>query len=251
MIILLTDFGASHYAGILKGVIARHAPGCPVIDLTHEVAPQNVREGAWLLFVSYRFFPPGAVFCAVVDPGVGGDRQALIIRTEQYLFVGPDNGLLLPAAEDDRLCGVWALPRPAGASRTFEARDVFAPAAARLAAGEEPAVLGRPAEPRIVLSFHRSGREGEVVHVDRFGNVVTNIPPVPGAEAYTVASGGRALVLPYRPTYSAGTPREPMVTTGSCGTLEIAVPGGSAARALARRLDLSPGARISLTEARP
>lgn len=251
MIVLLTDFGFGHYVGILKGVIARLAPGCQVIDLAHDVTPQDVREGAWLLYASYRHFAPGAVFCAVVDPGVGGDRQALLLRTKRYLFVGPDNGLLLPAAEDDGLTGVWALPRPLGACRTFEGRDVFAPAAARLAGGMDPAALGRPTEPRSILRFHRSGREGEIVYVDRFGNVVTNIPPVPGAAAYRLLSGGRTLDLPFHPSYAAGRRGELMVTIGSAGTLEIAVPGGSAREDLRHRFRLSPGIRVTLNPIEP
>ncbi|MDI6709411.1 MAG: SAM-dependent chlorinase/fluorinase [Thermoanaerobacterales bacterium] len=251
MIVLLTDFGFSHYVGILKGVIARLAPGCPVIDLAHDIAPQDVRDGAWLLFASYRHFPPGAVFCAVVDPGVGGDRQALVIRTRRYLFVGPDNGLLLPAAEDDGLTSAWALPRSLEACRTFEGRDVFAPAAARLAAGADPASLGRPSEPGTVLRFHRCGREGEVVHIDRFGNVVTNIPPVPGAGAYRLSSGGGTLDLPYHPSYSGGRYGEPMLTTGSADTLEIAVPAGSAWERLRPFFALSVGTRVKLESLGP
>lgn len=246
MIVLLTDFGPSHYVGVMKGVIAGIVPHHPVIDLTHNVGPQNVREGAWLLYASYSYFPAATVFCAVVDPDVGGERQALIIRSHCYTFVGPDNGLLLPAAEDDGLVATWAIPRPAKATRTFEGRDVFAPAAARLAGGDDPQALGLPFHPTVQLTFHRTGREGEIVHIDGFGNLITNLPPVPGVGEYRLSSGLHVMRLPYHPTYCMGEPGRVMVTTSSANSLEIAVPGGSALAFLRPFIALHPGVRIRL-----
>lgn len=236
MIVFLSDFGLSEYVGVVKGVIARHGPGVPVIDLFHGVAPQAVREGAWVLLANHRYFPPGAVFLAVVDPGVGTSRQPVAVRTRHHFFVGPDNGLLYPAAMDDGVEAVVRLPVPHNASRTFHGRDVFAPAAARLAAGVPIEELGEPCDLQVPLSFHLSGREGEIVRVDPFGNIVTNLPHV-GAERYHARLGGFAGWLPFRATYAEADGFDRLVVVqNSTGTLEIAAPNGSAQDLLRVRL---------------
>ncbi|BAS26038.1 SAM hydrolase/SAM-dependent halogenase family protein [Limnochorda pilosa] len=247
LVVLLSDFGSSEYAGVMKGILARHPAGLRWCDLTHAVSPQGVREGAWILYTSYRYFPEGAVFLAVVDPGVGTSRQAVAVRTRGYMFVGPDNGLLWAAVQDDGgPLEAVALPVPPEASSTFHGRDVFAPAAARLAAGEPLAALGPPTTLRETLRFHRQGREGEVVRVDAFGNVVTNLPPVPGSDAYELELDGqprsRRAAVRAVATYADGVTGEWVAVTGSAGTLEVAVVGGSASR----RLKVQPGRKIRL-----
>ncbi|MHA2377567.1 MAG: SAM hydrolase/SAM-dependent halogenase family protein [Candidatus Thorarchaeota archaeon] len=101
MIVLMTDFGESEYVGIIKGVIYSIAPEAQVVDLTHTISPQSTREGAWILLNSYHFFPKGSIFVCVVDPGVGTDRDAVVVKTENYTFVGPDNGLMFPASKQN------------------------------------------------------------------------------------------------------------------------------------------------------
>lgn len=253
LVVLLSDFGPSEYAGVMRGVLARYPSGLRWCDLTHDITPQAVREGAWVLLTSYAYFPEGTVFLAVVDPGVGTSRQAVAVRTRRYAFVGPDNGLLWPAVEDDGgPLEVVALPVPKEASCTFHGRDLFAPAAARLAGGEPMEALGRPTSLQSKLTFHLHGREGEVVRVDRFGNVVTNLPPVAGAPAYRLAlevegrweaaetDGLRSVA-----TYGEALPSELVAVTGSSGTLELAVAGGRArerlpAAEVGRRIRLEP-----------
>ncbi|RDV81289.1 SAM hydrolase/SAM-dependent halogenase family protein [Ammonifex thiophilus] len=239
----LSDFGFSVYVGVVKGVILSLCPGARIVDLTHMVTPFAVREGAWYLLSSYSYFPEGTIFLAVVDPGVGGPRQPLAIRTQRYYFVGPDNGLLFPAAEEDGIEEVFALHRHLGASRTFEARDVFAPAVARLARGELLTSLGRPTTIETRLRFHRRGREGEVVVIDSFGNIITNLHPLPGANCYRLRSAtGVEITLPYYSTYPEAPKEELFLTTGSAGTLEIALREGRAADLL----PLSPGTIVEL-----
>ncbi|ACX51762.1 protein of unknown function DUF62 [Ammonifex degensii KC4] len=248
LVAFLSDFGFSVYVGVVKGVILSLCPSTRIVDLTHAVTPFAVREGAWYLLTSYSYFPEGTIFLAVVDPGVGGPRQPLAIRTQRYYFVGPDNGLLFPAAEEDGIEEVVALWRHRGASRTFEARDVFAPAVARLAKGEPLASLGHPTTIEVRLRFHRQGREGEVVVIDSFGNVITNLPPLPGAGYYQLRSAtGIEMTLPFYPTY-AEAPREKLfLTTGSAGTLEIALREGRAADLL----PLPPGTIVELVATNP
>src|SRR5690606_665442 len=149
-----------------------------IIDLFHEVTPYAVREAAWILLAHRRSFPEGTVFLAVVDPGVGTRRQAVAVGTRAgYYYVGPDNGLLYPAASADGEPRAVALQVPGDASPTFHGRDVFAPAAARLAGGCPLEELGPPVPLEHRLLFHLRGREGEIVRIDRFGNVITNLPP--------------------------------------------------------------------------
>lgn len=233
----------------MKGVLHSTFPDVSVVDLTHHVSPYDIRQGAWILLTSYRYFPPGTVFLAVVDPGVGTDRQAVAVETARYRFVGPDNGLLYPAVQADGVRQVVRLLVPEDSSRTFHGRDVFAPAAARLAAGARLPELGVPAVLRASLSFHRHGRQGEIVAVDSFGNLVTNLPPLDagacrvrlfGQEAETAFEG----VLPCLATYAAGHGHDLILITGSAGTLEIASPGGRAADRLptrsGQRIEISP-----------
>ena len=250
LVALLTDFGSSEYAGVLKGVIASIWKDARVVDLCHAVAPQDVREGAWILWTSYRYFPPGTLFLAVVDPGVGTARAAVAVESRRYRWVGPDNGLLYPAVEDDGEPRIVNLPVPPEASSTFHGRDVFAPAAARWAAGAPLESLGQwRREPLVPLRFYRRRRCGEIVRVDPFGNLITPLPPPAGAPeppgqaqvAVLRKSGGRwrrvgaSVRAGWVRTYGDAPQGALVVLVGSAGTLEVARVGGSAAEALGAR----------------
>ncbi|MGB9919447.1 MAG: SAM hydrolase/SAM-dependent halogenase family protein [Moorellales bacterium] len=239
---LLTDFGNDSYVGIVKGVILSLCPQTTIVDLAHHVEPQAVRQAAWLLLTAYSFFPPGSVFLVVVDPGVGTERQALAVQAGDYCFVGPDNGVLYPAAisAGETLQAV-ALPVPEGASSTFHGRDVFAPAAAKLASGRPLTELGSRTEMQARLQFYLSGREGEVVTLDRFGNVITNLPPVPGRRRYrvTLCREGRQYwqgEVPCYRAYAHASEASPFLIVGSAGTLELSIRNGSAAESLGVRM---------------
>jgi S-adenosylmethionine hydrolase len=133
MIVLLTDFGQSEYVGVMKGVICSIAHDANVVDLCHEISPQNIIEASWILKNNYKYFPQGATFCCVVDPGVGTKRKALAIKTDKYYFVGPDNGLLWETLKGQRIVDIRQLVIPKDAGRTFHGRDVFAKAGERIA----------------------------------------------------------------------------------------------------------------------
>ncbi|MEW6046011.1 MAG: SAM-dependent chlorinase/fluorinase [Bacillota bacterium] len=248
LIALLTDFGASEYAGVVKGVMAAIWPPARFVDLSHDVGPHSVREGAWILLESYRFFPPGTLFFAVVDPGVGTQRPAVAVESRRYRWVGPDNGLLFPAVEDDGPARIVNLPVSERASSTFHGRDVFAPAAARWASGARLEDLGSVRrEPLVPLRFYRRGWCGEVVRVDRFGNLITALtspeggPELPGRAGVTLLkrtekgswkrAAGPVPAVRVR-TYGQAPPGALVVLTGSAGTLEVARVGGSAAAML-------------------
>jgi len=242
-VVLLTDFGDSEYVGVMKGVIAREAPGSCVIDLCHDVGPQGVREGAWILLQCFRWFPKGSVFLAVVDPGVGTERRALAVETEWGFFVGPDNGLLYPAAVAAGIRRAVSLAVPPGASPTFHGRDVFAPAAAKLARGvmleELGSTIEEPAARLVPLSFWQSGREGEITRIDRFGNCITNLPKIPGKEVYDAAieTGELPPKLRFYRTYEEAPAETLFLVESSYGTLEIALKGGSAAARIGARVN--------------
>ncbi|RMG86329.1 MAG: hypothetical protein D6712_07790, partial [Chloroflexi bacterium] len=185
-IVLLTDFGVTDiYVGVMKGVMRAICPSATFIDLTHAVQPQNVREGAYHLFNSYRYFPEGTVFLVVVDPGVGSARRPIIVRANGYTFIAPDNGILAYTLQD--LGGeyeAYELANPEyhmpDMSVTFHGRDIFAPGAAHAAAGVPLAQFGPRLEqikslptPQMVIQEHKIS--GEVMHIDHFGNVATSI----------------------------------------------------------------------------
>ena len=227
MIVLLTDFGvADVYVGVMKGVIATLAPGLPVVDLSHGVPPQDVLAGALWLDASWRHFPAGTTFVVIVDPGVGTSRRALAVRSAGHWFVGPDNGLfsLVPEGTAYVLPGAWALPSP---SNTFHGRDIFAPAAARLATGGNP---DSEVPWNSLVSLHipaPDGPRGEVLWVDGYGNLVTNLID-PATDGVKVGTRSARRVT----TYGAGSPGELVVLTGSTGRLEVSVVGGNAAQDL-------------------
>ena len=243
LVTLLTDFGtADGYVAEMKGVLLTQAPDATIVDVTHEVPAHDVESARLAVARYWRRFPRGAVHLVVVDPGVGGSRAALAVESDGRFLLGPDNGVLSPAL---LLSGTRAvrLAVPPRAAATFHGRDVFAPAAARLALGGALDDLGEPADDPIVRRTPEARRlpdggvEGMVIAIDRFGNAITNLLTL-GAGAIEV--DGRA--LPLRRVYEDVEPGAPLALVGSNGLVEIAVREGSAAE----RLGLRRGARVVL-----
>ncbi len=243
VITLTTDFGlADGFVGVMKGVLASRAPGANVIDLTHDVPPQNVIAGALVLRSAVPYFPAGSIHVAVVDPGVGSARRALCVETARGLFVGPDNGLLTLAADVVGIRRVIHVTNErhflAPRSATFHGRDVFAPVAAALATGADPGALGPAIEDPVRLAVPAvertsAGLLGQVLYVDHFGNLITNLGVECLADPARAALSIRgARIESVAPTYSAVEPGRLVAVIGSWGLLEIAVRDGSAARVL-------------------
>jgi hypothetical protein len=243
-ITLLTDFGtADGYVGQIKGTLFTRAPEVPVVDVTHDIPPQDVTHARFVVEQYWHRFPPGTVHLVVVDPGVGSDRLSLAVQAENRFLLGPDNGVLSSAL---RVAGAHAVavPTPHGASPTFHARDVFAPAAVALAHGTPLDQMGLAVEHPVLLDWpvprvdERGRLEGEVIVIDRFGNAITNLPGPP-AGAHVVFG---TCDLPVLRTFADVLPDQPLAFTGSSGLVEIAVRGGSAAR----RFALARGAKVVL-----
>ncbi len=237
---LLTDFGtADGYVAAMKGVIAAICPDAVVDDAAHDLPPGDVEAGAWALWRYWRLYPPGTVHVVVIDPGVGSARKALAVRADDRWLVAPDNGVLTRVLDE---AAAWTavaiterryLREPV--SRTFHGRDVFAPAAAHLATGVPLDAFGPAIAEPVRLALPRftitpDGVTGAVVHVDRFGNLVTNIPET-WVSAGRVVVGGRDLGGVFR-TYADVAPGELLALVGSAGLLEISVRDGNAAALL-------------------
>jgi S-adenosylmethionine hydrolase len=214
-----------------------------MIDISHGVAPGQVRTAAYLLGRAWHRFPEGTVHLVVVDPGVGTDRRALALAAHGHWFVAPDNGVLTPILGPDIV--PWILPVPAAAAPTFHGRDLFAPAAAALANGTPLTALGTPLTGQPVTlrvtAPHYEGKAiiGEVIHVDRFGNLITSLTPelVP---PYAVLAVEGLDVGPLRQTFGDVPRGELLAYRGSGGEIEIAVRDGSAAT----RLGIGLGGRV-------
>ena len=254
-ITLLTDFGdTDSYPTELKGVIYSINPEVEIVEASQKVKAGNIRQGAYLLGRYFKYYPEGTIHLAAVDPGVGSRRFPILLKTEKHFFVGPDNGLFSYALERQRPQLVVKLANEKyqllSASRTFEGRDVFAPAAAYLSLGVDPREFGpqleeiesfKIAEPEI----NGEQIEGEIVHLDHFGNVVTNISLDLLTELgrfVTMKVKGRA-INKLVTSYEEGKDCEFFVITGSGGTLEISSFGKDAAG----KLNVSPGDKIYLT----
>jgi S-adenosyl-L-methionine hydrolase (adenosine-forming) len=245
VIALLTDFGThDHYAGTMKGVALGICPDVTLVDITHEVAAHDVLGGALELAASYRYFPAGTIFLVVVDPGVGSARRGIAADTGDYRFVAPDNGVLTAVLDEHPARRIVELTerkyaRPT-VSHTFEGRDRFAPAAAWLAKGIDVAALGRSAGPIQRLDIPHpelsDGRiDGQVLRVDRFGNLITNID----RRTFEKLAGGTLdirigahQVSRVVSTYADAAPDEICALFGSTDHLEVAANGARAADAL-------------------
>ncbi|UCE10223.1 MAG: SAM-dependent chlorinase/fluorinase [Candidatus Thorarchaeota archaeon] len=242
LIVLLTDFGESEYVGMMKGVIYSVDPDAKVEDLTHSIPPQSVREGAWVLLQSYKYYPRGTVFVCVVDPGVGTERDAVIVDTKNYKFIGPDNGLLHPAAEQDGIQQVFSISIESSVSRTFHGRDVFAKAAAHISIGRTSESIGKEKQKLDDrIEFYLKERVGEIVRIDRFGNIITNLPPLEKPEMLFSTTTVQEKIRVCG-TFAEGPDIGLFVVTGSSGTLEIVSKNTSAAA----ELYLKIGDRVSL-----
>ncbi|MFQ5514536.1 MAG: S-adenosyl-l-methionine hydroxide adenosyltransferase family protein [Myxococcota bacterium] len=240
---LLTDFGvADGYVAAMKGVILSRCADVQLIDITHEIPPGDIRAAAYVLLQAVGTYPSGTVHLVVVDPGVGSERRALACRGGDQLFVGPDNGVLAAALEDCTARQAVVLTRPElwreSPSAVFHGRDVFAPVAARLAAGGRLEELGDAVDPATLIPRpwsdpERCGEEwiGEVIHVDRFGNLITNLP-LDEEHAWAGELRVGALVLPLRRCYSDAPEGDLLGLRGSSGLLEIACNRGRAVERL-------------------
>jgi S-adenosyl-L-methionine hydrolase (adenosine-forming) len=234
LITLLTDFGtADSYVAEVKGVLLSQVHGAALVDVSHQVSPGDVRAAQYILSRVWHRFPQGSVHLAVVDPGVGTDRRALAASLAGHFFVAPDNGLLSFLPADAHFA---ALPIPAGAAPTFHARDVFAPAAGQLALGASLSHVGHPiTDPyRAPLPAPRTDGGvvvGEVIYVDRFGTLVTNIAGDAVEPGVRIKVAGTEIGTLSRTFGDVG--RGTLVAVvGSDGSVEVAVRDGSAARLL-------------------
>lgn len=240
MLTLLTDFGYGRYVGQMKGVIHKICGDVPIVDIAHDVQPGNVKEGAFLLWSSVAYFPE-AVHVGVVDPGVGTDRAEILVTTEHGTLVGPDNGLLIPAARRLGLLEVVEVTNTElflpDVSSTFHGRDKFAPVGAHVANGATPDEVGQVADGFIEEALQAPTVDdeipGQVLHVDRFGNCVTSVwhedlDSHHDADAEVpLEIAGKSETLP-RVTDFADE-GEPGLLVGSTGFVEVVVAGGSAA----------------------
>lgn len=239
LVCLLTDFGCKdHYVAVMKARILRQCPGAALVDLTHQVSPQSISEGSYYLLQSVRHFPQGTVFLAVVDPGVGSGRKAIAVGAGDYFFVGPDNGLLSETVSSlGGLREAVEMETPAGSSHTFHGRDVFAPAAGRLAAGAFLPSLGTPFEQLVQLTpgttiFHRNKLQVTILTIDHFGNVIFDLSNQPGWEPLQLGArftiqGRRAV---FTTTFSRVPPGDSLLLWNSSEHLELAVRNGNAAQ---------------------
>ena len=242
-ITLTTDFGTRDwFVGTMKGVVLGINPRVVIADITHEVPSGDIRVGAFSLMAACRYFPKGTIHVAVVDPGVGSQRRSVAVQTANYIFVGPDNGVLSWALAREKIKTIRQLENPnyflKPISHTFHGRDIFAPVAAHLSRGVQLKQLGPELKDYVRLDWprpvQRSGKiHGEVVYIDRFGNAITNIEAeAVGTAQKTVCevigkSKARCALVAF---YGAVAVKSPLLVIGSSGLLEIAVNGGSAAR---------------------
>ncbi|MEG4029286.1 MULTISPECIES: SAM-dependent chlorinase/fluorinase [unclassified Microcoleus] len=244
IITLLTDFGLSDvYVGVMKGAIAQINPHLKVIDITHQIPSQNIAAARFCLMTAFAYFPPETVHVAVVDPGVGSKRRGVAIKCANCFLVGPDNGLFSGVlSRESAIVSVeltnsqyWRTPQP---SSTFHGRDIFAAAGAHLANGVALEELGETIDPASLVQLEipncavtATGIEGCVQYVDRFGNLITNIPNnciIGNNWSVTISHSSDAIRIPSGKTYSDSQPGDLSAITGSDGWLEIAVNGGSA-----------------------
>ncbi len=244
LITLTTDFGqADAYVGAMKGAILNICPEATLVDITHDIHPQAVGQAAYVFSTAVPYFPSGTVHLVVVDPGVGSQRRPIAVLGRQALYVAPDNGVLSLALSQDPAQLAIHLTEPryrlAQVSATFHGRDIFAPAAAYLACGKPPHDMGEPIPPAELVSLPTveprpqadNSWLGEILHIDRFGNLITSFRLTALRRPVTILVGGQQIGKLSR-TFADVRPGELVAYVGSSGHLEIAVRQGNAAREL-------------------
>ena len=256
VITLLTDFGnRDGYVSAMKGVILSINPRVQIVDVTHSISSHQIQEGAFVLKTIYPFFPKGTIHLTVVDPGVGSERMPIIVETERYLFVGPDNGLFSYVYEENST-KVWEVTEERyflqPQSDTFHGRDIFAPIAAYLSLGVEVPQFGRPLSRFVTLSIpkpeiRKDEVVGHILHIDRFGNLVTDVQSellkdhgsksgMPGVRGrIRIEIGGKRIDRISR-SYSEGKKGKVLALIGGSGLLEISVNEGRADEVLPLRI---------------
>lgn len=226
MIVLMTDFGQSEYAGVMKAVIYNISHSAKIVDLCHNISPQSVVEASWILRNNYKYFPGGSIFCCVVDPGVGTERKTIAIKTDKYFFIGPDNGLFWESLQEQKVIEIRMIEIPENSSRTFHGRDVFAGVAAKVELGHFEAV-GIEIKEIEKLKLFRNENKGIIVRIDTFGNIITNIG-ILHKDIYEVEIGGEHYKMNFYPNYASAKDHELFLVEGSNNTLEISLKNANA-----------------------
>jgi len=252
---LTTDFGLSdHFVGTMKGVILGICPDAQIVDISHDVTPFEIGEGAYLIAQAWRYFPKKTVHVVVVDPGVGTARRPILVEAGGQYFIGPDNGVLsmvyLQEKSKVRLISNEKYFRHP-VSKTFHGRDIFAPVAAHLAAGVQPARFGKPMEDYLKPEFekpHRAGKRtwiARILKIDRFGNIITNIHTNDFGDLalrnFSLSLGPQTVTV-LAQNYAQCAPGELFLILGSSGYYEVSISQGSAAK----YVKCEPGAAIEL-----
>ncbi|MGI8787084.1 MAG: SAM hydrolase/SAM-dependent halogenase family protein [Pyrinomonadaceae bacterium] len=253
IIVLLTDFGTKDYfVGAMRGVILSINRDAKIVDITHEIPPQDIRAAGFTLRACYKNFPEKTIFVAVVDPGVGSKRRAILVETDDFYFIAPDNGLLSFIFNEANTFRAFELTNEkffaANVSRTFHGRDIFAPVAAHLSNGAQPNEFGAEiknficAEASAPRKISANEIEFEIVHIDSFGNLVTNLKAEDLPEKFTLEIGGKRIAK-RRNYFAEADENELFIIAGSAGFLEIAAFGVSAAKLTGAK----SGLKITLT----
>ena len=237
-ITLTSDIGWE-YASQMKGVIHTLAPQMKIFDITHDIPPQNIRQGAFIIYSIIPYFPH-AIHVAVIDPGVGTNRRAILVECTKGALIGPDNGVLIPAGKRIGIKNIYNLTNDKyfiGDSSTFQGRDIFSPVAAHLSQGIHPKDIGKKITDPVILNFEKSqkipkGRKGKILYHDLFGNLITNITPHEFPLSFntpvTLKTHDHTYHLHFLQSYGHGQHHELLVTLSSFGYLEISCRDGNA-----------------------
>ncbi|MDD2889163.1 MAG: SAM-dependent chlorinase/fluorinase [bacterium] len=237
-IAILTDFGLEDtYTAIMKGVMLKINPELRFVDITHSIPQGDIKKAAFRLFTAYKYFPANTIFLVVVDPGVGTKRLPIIIKTNDYYFVGPDNGIFSWIYTYER-CKVYSIkPIPKNISNTFHGKDIFAPVAAKLSKGIKITQLGEELKQWTFFKIPAPQKskdtiEGEIIDIDGFGNLITNIESAKLSKKVKITIKGLTIIgieKSYTGVY-------PIAIKGSAGFLEISLPNGNCAKKLKARI---------------
>ena len=255
IIALLTDFGLQdNFVGIMKGIIYSISPGVKIVDITHNVSPQDVEEGAFYLLTSYRYFPEGTIFVVVVDPGVGSARRIILVKSQKYYFIAPDNGILSWVLREEKLKKIVQVTQDKyflkPISSTFHGRDIFAPVAGHLSKGIPINEFGNEIKDPVSIPFpepivRKEEIEGKVLLIDKFGNAITNLSL---RKFFSLEDGNFKLrmktieITRVLRHYSQGKGEDPFLIAGSSGFWEVSL----RRKSFAKKYNIKRGDKFTL-----